>query len=231
MPKKSHTFTQVITVLFTHCREIRFFPKTFSRSATGPLAYGPRKLRMIVSCGPSTFGDQSLTSPWKFLILIFRLFSNRRFHMSYLSDAQWSPVRPGVFFTTKMDGTLDVWDFIFKQNDPTLNIQVCDEPLHCLRTQEHGRLIATGSQSGTITLLELSDSLCTMQRNEKNLVSTVIVLFLSYLILDNSYIINFKTGFCRCSKEKPDVRRFWKQETVSSNLRRRKKPDMSLDMK
>ena len=93
--------------------------------------------------------------------------------MSYLSDAQWSPVRPGVFFTTKMDGTLDVWDFIFKQNDPTLNIQVCDEPLHCLRVQEHGRLIATGSQSGTITLLELSDNLCTMQRNEKNLVSTV----------------------------------------------------------
>jgi hypothetical protein len=44
--------------------------------------------------------------------------------MSYLSNANWSPVRPGVFFTTKMDGTLDVWDFIFKQNDPILNIQV-----------------------------------------------------------------------------------------------------------
>jgi len=27
-----------------------------------------------------------------------------KFHMSYLTDAQWSPVRPGVFFTTKMDG-------------------------------------------------------------------------------------------------------------------------------
>lgn len=44
--------------------------------------------------------------------------------MAYLTDAQWSPVRPGVFFTTKMDGTLDVWDFIFKQNDPILNVQV-----------------------------------------------------------------------------------------------------------
>jgi dynein intermediate chain 2 len=54
-----------------------------------------------------------------------------------------------------------------------LNIQICDEPLNCLRVQEHGRLVATGSQSGTITLLELSDGLCTMQRNEKNLVSTV----------------------------------------------------------
>ena len=72
-----------------------------------------------------------------------------------------------------MDGTLDVWDFLFKQNDPTLNIQVCDEPLQCLRVQEHGRLIATGSQSGTLTLLELSDNLCQLQRNEKALVTTV----------------------------------------------------------
>jgi dynein intermediate chain 2 len=107
------------------------------------------------------------------MIKYFKTNSFKRFHMSYLTDAQWSPVRPGVFFTTKMDGTLDVWDFIFKQNDPTLNIQVCDEPLQCLRVQEHGRLLATGSQSGTLTLLELSDNLCTIQRNEKNLVSTV----------------------------------------------------------
>ena len=54
----------------------------------------------------------------KFIAALFR------FHMAYLTDAQWSPVRPGVFFTTKMDGTLDVWDFIFKQNDPILNVQV-----------------------------------------------------------------------------------------------------------
>ena len=44
--------------------------------------------------------------------------------MSYLTDGCWSPVRPAVFYTTKMDGTLDIWDFIFKQNDPTLSLQV-----------------------------------------------------------------------------------------------------------
>jgi len=44
--------------------------------------------------------------------------------MSYMTDGCWSPVRPAVFFTTKMDGTLDVWDYLFKQNDPTLSIQV-----------------------------------------------------------------------------------------------------------
>lgn len=47
-----------------------------------------------------------------------------RQYQSYLTDGCWSPVRPSVFFITKMDGTLDVWDIIFKQNDPTLSLQV-----------------------------------------------------------------------------------------------------------
>ncbi|CAH1794607.1 unnamed protein product [Owenia fusiformis] len=96
-----------------------------------------------------------------------------KYHMAYLTDGCWSPVRPAVFYTTKMDGTLDIWDFIFKQNDPTLSLQVCDEALHSIRVQDQGRLIATGSQSGTTTLLELSDGLCTLQRNEKALVTAM----------------------------------------------------------
>lgn len=47
-----------------------------------------------------------------------------RYQMSYLTDACWSPVRPSVFTTVKMDGTLDVWDVLFKQNDPTLSLKV-----------------------------------------------------------------------------------------------------------
>lgn len=49
--------------------------------------------------------------------------------MAYLTDGCWSPVRPSVFYTIKMDGTLDVWDFLFKQNDPTLSLKVC--PFAC----------------------------------------------------------------------------------------------------
>ena len=51
--------------------------------------------------------------------------------------------------------------------------QVCDEALHSLRVQDMGRLVATGSHSGTTTLLELSDGLCALQRNEKALVTAV----------------------------------------------------------
>jgi dynein intermediate chain 2 len=71
-------------------------------------------------------------------------------------------------------GTLDVWDILFKQNEPTLSIQVVDEPLQCLRVQEpQGRLVACGSQNGTVTLIELSDNLCTQGKSEKTLVSGV----------------------------------------------------------
>ena len=30
--------------------------------------------------------------------------------------------RPGVFYTIKMDGCLDVWDYFYKQNEPTLQV-------------------------------------------------------------------------------------------------------------
>lgn len=48
--------------------------------------------------------------------------------MAYLSDGAWSPVRPAVFFTTKMDGTLDIWDLVFKQCDPALSLKVTCSP-------------------------------------------------------------------------------------------------------
>ncbi|ELK12403.1 Dynein intermediate chain 2, axonemal [Pteropus alecto] len=114
-----------------------------------------------------------------------------KYHMAYLTDGAWSPVRPAVFFTTKMDGTLDIWDFVFKQCDPALSLkvmcipfpmhpgpqalvpQVCDEALFCLRVQDSGCFIACGSQLGTTTLLEVSHGLCTLQRNEKNIASSI----------------------------------------------------------
>ncbi|KAG7260997.1 hypothetical protein CRUP_018333, partial [Coryphaenoides rupestris] len=96
-----------------------------------------------------------------------------KYQMSYLTDACWSPVRPSVFTTVKMDGTLDVWDVLFKQNDPTLSLKVCDEALYSLRMQENGRFLSVGSQLGSTTLLEISPGLCTLQRNEKSLVAAM----------------------------------------------------------
>lgn len=35
----------------------------------------------------------------------------------------WSQARPGVFFTARQDGALDVWDLHFKHQAPTLQVQ------------------------------------------------------------------------------------------------------------
>ncbi|NWI18554.1 DNAI2 protein, partial [Crypturellus soui] len=95
------------------------------------------------------------------------------YHLSYLTDGCWSTVRPAVFFTTKMDGTLDIWDFLFKQNDPSLSLKICDEPLFSLRLQDNGCFVGCGSKLGTVTLLEISSGLCTLQRNEKTLATAM----------------------------------------------------------
>ncbi|NXL83623.1 DNAI2 protein, partial [Alectura lathami] len=96
-----------------------------------------------------------------------------KYHLSYLTDGCWSTVRPAVFLTTRMDGMLDVWDFLFKQNDPALSLKICDEPLSSLRMQDNGCIVGCGSKLGTVTLLEISSGLCTLQRNEKILANAM----------------------------------------------------------
>ncbi len=41
-----------------------------------------------------------------------------------LTDGCWSPTRPSVFFTTRMDGCLDCWDILYQQRAPLLSIKV-----------------------------------------------------------------------------------------------------------
>merc|ERR1719162_2464902 len=90
-----------------------------------------------------------------------------KYHMSYMTDTCWSPARPGVFMTTKMDGTLDVWDIFYKQNEPVLSTQVHDDGLYSVSIEQQGSLLCTGSVDGSVYLLELSEGLTTLQRNEK----------------------------------------------------------------
>jgi dynein intermediate chain 2 len=90
-----------------------------------------------------------------------------KYHASCLTDGCWSPVRPGVFFTTKMDGTLDIWDFFYKQNDPIFQLQVTDVGLHTMSVESNGKTIAAGAMDGSTTLLEICDGLSVTQPAEK----------------------------------------------------------------
>lgn len=102
------------------------------------------------------------------------------YHNSFLSDGCWSPTRPGVFFVTRKNGWLDIWDFYYKQNEKALSHKVSNAPLSCLKinnvtgmTQvggvhpDIGKFCAVGDNDETITLLKLCKSLYRPQSDEK----------------------------------------------------------------
>lgn len=96
-----------------------------------------------------------------------------KYHASYLTSGCWSPTRPGVFFVTRKDGVMDVWDYFFRQNEVAYSHKVCEESLSSIAVSRGGntQLVAVGDDSGTISLMELSDSLWRTQNNEKPAIS------------------------------------------------------------
>lgn len=91
---------------------------------------------------------------------------------SYVAAGAWSPTRAGVFFTARMDGVLDVWDYYHRQSAVAYSHKVSDHPLASVAVQGSpqdggGRLVAVGDTSGTVSLLEVSSSLSAPQHNEK----------------------------------------------------------------
>jgi len=96
-----------------------------------------------------------------------------RYDGSYLTAGSWSPTRPGVFFTTKADGTMDVWDYFYKQNEPCYSTKIGEVGLTSLRVQGHGKLVALGSEDGTTTIVELSSGLSDPQPNEKHIMTSI----------------------------------------------------------
>ncbi|KAJ3305547.1 Dynein intermediate chain 2, axonemal [Kappamyces sp. JEL0829] len=59
-----------------------------------------------------------------------------KYSMSYLTDGCWSPTRPSVFFTAKMDGSIDIWDYVFKQVEPSLTVQMLEREAKREKTLE-----------------------------------------------------------------------------------------------
>jgi WD40 repeat protein len=53
---------------------------------------------------------------------------------SGMTDGEWSPQRPGVFFISKADGSVDIWDLCDTSYTPTVTAQVCSpSPITSLR--------------------------------------------------------------------------------------------------
>ncbi|CAE7742446.1 ODA6, partial [Symbiodinium microadriaticum] len=49
-----------------------------------------------------------------------------KYHSSYLTAGCWSPTRAGVFFVTRMDGAVDIWDYFYRQNEVAYSHKVGD---------------------------------------------------------------------------------------------------------
>lgn len=100
-----------------------------------------------------------------------------KYHPSYLTSGAWSPTRPGVFYVTRMDGVLDVWDIYHRQNEVAYSHKVGDAALSSIgiqgTVQGGGKLVAIGDVNGTVSLLEVCDSLSQHQSNEKNAINNM----------------------------------------------------------
>merc|ERR1711988_2038140 len=97
-----------------------------------------------------------------------------KYHNAYLTSGCWSPTRAGVFYVTRMDGVVDIWDYFYRQNEVAYTHKVGDEPLSSIEVSAAaGRLVAVGDVVGTVSLLEVCESLATSQANEKNAISNM----------------------------------------------------------
>ncbi|KAK0069497.1 WD repeat-containing protein 63 [Biomphalaria pfeifferi] len=94
-----------------------------------------------------------------------------------LSCGMWSPTRPGVFFISKVDGTIDVWDLLDKTHEPTLTQSVSPTSISAIypyQVTQKQQLIAVGDYTGTLHILEIPWSLRHPTANEVNAVSNYI---------------------------------------------------------
>jgi len=97
-----------------------------------------------------------------------------KYHSAYLTSGCWSPTRAGVFYVTRMDGVVDIWDYFYRQNEVAYSHKVGDAPLSSISvSQGSGRLVAVGDVNGTVSLLEVCESLAAPQANEKTAISNM----------------------------------------------------------
>mgnify|MGYP000928607809 FL=1 len=88
-----------------------------------------------------------------------------RYHSAYLTDGCWSGTRPGLFFLTRIDGFLDVWDFYYRQNECAYSQKISDSPLTSIAVNQN--MVAIGDAEGTVSIMSLCKPLYEIANKEK----------------------------------------------------------------
>ncbi|KAL0280497.1 UNVERIFIED_CONTAM: hypothetical protein PYX00_001767 [Menopon gallinae] len=88
-------------------------------------------------------------------------------HKARLTCGQWNPCRYSVFYLTRSDGILDIWDLLQEQRGPLLSVRMGHSPLTTLRVQEDGEFLVVGDENGTCSIVQFSEDLITSSKNDK----------------------------------------------------------------
>ena len=94
-----------------------------------------------------------------------------RYHSAYLTDGCWSPTRCGLFYLTRIDGFLDIWDFYYKQNEIAYSVKISDSPLSSISMNQS--LAAIGDAEGTVAIMQLSKTLYDTTPKEKEVMGQI----------------------------------------------------------
>ena len=84
-----------------------------------------------------------------------------------ITNGCWSTVRPSLFFLSRMDGVIEGWDIIYQQKAPMLSQQIHKGPIHCLAMHSKGDLLLAGQDDGSVSMLNLTESLANVEKEEK----------------------------------------------------------------
>ena len=76
-----------------------------------------------------------------------------------------------MFYVTREDGVVDFWDYFYRQNEVAYSHKVSDAPLSSISVHAQGKLMGVGDRNGTVSLLQVCDSLALQQSNEKLAIS------------------------------------------------------------
>ncbi|KAJ3009435.1 WD repeat-containing protein 63 [Thoreauomyces humboldtii] len=93
---------------------------------------------------------------------------------SYAICGRWSPTRPGVFYISKYDGSVEVWDLLDRSHSPSSVQNISGTAVSYMSIRQypgkslsHNQFIAAGDDEGTLHILEVPRNLTKPGKNEK----------------------------------------------------------------
>jgi WD40 repeat protein len=107
---------------------------------------------------------------WKEKLMTGPLLSSASSN-AYVICGRWSPTRPGVFYISKSDGTIEIWDLLDRSHLPTStqNVSSCAVSymsIHQYPGKSGYQFVAAGDDEGTLHILEVPRNLSKPSRNE-----------------------------------------------------------------